>query len=103
MKDTSAAMEQKFHEMLRARTPQERLVMTCRMFGTAKALIRAGLLHEHGHLEPGELRRLIFLRLYGDDFGEEEREKIANHIAAWSGEDKNSPGRTDVIPAESME
>ena len=83
MKDTSAAMERKFHEMLRARSPQERLTMTCRMFGTAKELVRSGLLHEHGHLDPGELRRRIFLRMYGNDFSEDERDKIANHIEAW--------------------
>ena len=58
--------------------------MTCRMFGTAKELIRAGLLHEHGHLEPGELRRRIFLRMYGEDFGKDERDTIAGHIAAWN-------------------
>lgn len=85
MKDTTAEVESKFHEMLLARSPEERLVMTCRMFGTAKELIRAGLLHEHGDMDPGELRRRIFLRLYGDDFSEEEKEKIASYIAAWAG------------------
>jgi hypothetical protein len=103
MKDTSAAMERKFHEMLLARSPQERLVMTCRMFGTAKALIRAGLLHEYGCLDPGELRRRVFLRLNGDDFGEKERERIASHIAAWPVKDKNSPGPVDPAAASETE
>lgn len=84
MKDTTAEVESKFHEMLLARSPEERLVMTCRMFSTAKELIRAGLLHEHGDMELGELRRRIFLRLYADDFGEDERDKIASHIEAWT-------------------
>lgn len=84
MKVTPEEIERKRQKMFLALSPQERLEMTSRMFGTAKELIRAGLLHEHGHLDPGELRRRIFLRMYGDDFDEDEREKIANHIAAWA-------------------
>ena len=85
MNDTSESVERKFNEMLNARSPQERLVMTCRMFGTAKALVRAGLLHEYGVLESGELRRRMFLRLYSEDFDEDESQKISNHLAAWGG------------------
>lgn len=70
--------------MLLALSPQERLAMACRMFGTAKALIRAGLRDEYGELDPGELRRRLFLRLYGEDFSEDERRRIADHLAAWS-------------------
>jgi len=82
MRDTTDTVERKFHAMLLARLPQERLVMACRMFTTAKALIRAGLKDEYGELAPGELRRLLFLRLYGEDFGKEERVRIAGHLAA---------------------
>lgn len=76
MKDTPDAIEAKFHAMILARSPAERLSMACKMFTTAKALIAAGLLQEYGELDQNELRRRIFLRLYADDFDEVDREKI---------------------------
>lgn len=82
MRDTPTTVEAKFREMILARSPAERLAMACRMFATGKALIGAGLVHEYGHLERRELRRHIFLRLYGQDFPETEREKIVSLLAA---------------------
>jgi len=52
--------------------------MACRMFSTAKALVRAGIKEEHGLIDPYELREHVFLRLYGQDFGETEKAKILN-------------------------
>lgn len=83
MKDTPEEIECKDHEKFLALSPQERLAMTSRLFGAEKELIRKSILNEHGPLEPGELRRRIFLRLYGDDFSDEERDRIADHLAAW--------------------
>jgi hypothetical protein len=82
MKDTPAHVEKRYRDMMMARTPVERLKMASRMFSTAKALVRAGLLHQYGHLEPQELRRHIFLRFYGNDFSEAEREKILEYLTA---------------------
>jgi len=48
------------------------------MFSTAKALVRAGILEEHGLIDPDKLREHVFLRLYGQDFGETEKAKILN-------------------------
>ncbi|MDA2927229.1 hypothetical protein MYX78_08355, partial [Acidobacteria bacterium AH-259-G07] len=70
MRDTPTTVEAKFREMILARSPAERLAMACQMFATGKALIGAGLVQEYGHLERRELRRHIFLRLYGQDFPE---------------------------------
>jgi len=54
--------------------------MAGHMFATAKSLVCAGILEEHGSLDPDELRRHLFLRLYAQDFGETERARIFN---AW--------------------
>ena len=48
----------------------------CRMFATAKALVRTGIKKEHGLIDRYELRKHVFLRLYGQDFGETEQAKI---------------------------
>lgn len=82
MNDTPPAVEAKYRDMLMAKSPAERVVMACRMFGTAKAFVQAGLLQQHGHLSRADLRRLTFLRFYGQDFSELEREKILRHLAA---------------------
>ena len=83
MKDTSDAIEAKFREMILARSPSECLAMACGMFATAKELVRAGILQESGDLDPTELRRRIFLRLYGDDFEAAEKDKIIRLLATW--------------------
>jgi len=72
MQHTSPEMEAKFRESMMARSPGERLAMACRMLDTAKALVQAGILHQHGPLPPNELRRRTFLRLYGQDFSDNE-------------------------------
>ena len=82
MNDTPPAVEAKYREMLMAKSPAERLAMACGMFATAKALVQAGLLQKHGPLTHAELRRLTFLRFYGEDFSESEREKILKRLMA---------------------
>ena len=81
MTDTPPDVAAKFREMMLARPAAERSAMACRMFQTAKALIVAGVEHKHGRLKRGELRHLTFLRLYAQDFSDEESARIAQHIA----------------------
>ena len=80
MNDGSARAEARFLGLLMARSPAQRLAMAGHMFATAKSLVCAGILEEHGSLDPDELRRHLFLRLYAQDFGETERARIFN---AW--------------------
>ena len=76
MNDDPRDIEERFRKTIMARPPQERLAMACRMFATAKALVRAGIEKEHGLLHPDKLREHVFLRFYGQDFGKTERTKI---------------------------
>jgi len=78
MNDNPIDIEERFRKMIMARSSQERLAMACHMFATAKALVRAGIKEEHGLIEPYELRKLMFLRLYGQDLGKAERAMIIN-------------------------
>ncbi len=80
MKDTPAEVDALFRTMVLAVSPAERVAMACRMFETAKALIRAGIEDEYGPLPPDRLREYMFLRLYGQDFGEEEKAKIISSL-----------------------
>jgi hypothetical protein len=76
MTDTPAEVEVRFRRLMLMRSPSQRLTMACRMFSTAKALIRAGILEERGCMEPDLVRKNVFLRLYGHEFGERENTKI---------------------------
>lgn len=78
MNDTSVEVEERFLKLMLARSPAQRLTMACRMFSTAKALVRAGILEEYGLKGPNQVREYMFLRLYGKDFRETEKAKILN-------------------------
>ncbi len=81
MEDTPAAVEARFHRQLMSLTPQERLAMACRMHAAAKALARAAILRDSSP-SPEELRVLLFLRFYGQDFGDSERAEIVARLRA---------------------
>ena len=80
MSNGAAGVEARVSRLLMARSPAQRLAMAGRMFATARSLVCAGLLEEHGSLTPDELRERLFLRFYGQHFGETERAKI---IDSW--------------------
>lgn len=80
MHDTPREIEDRLWAMYAERTPEERLRMVFSMFETAKALLRAGILHEQPDLSEAEIRRELFLRLHGNDFSPEERDKIGRYI-----------------------
>jgi hypothetical protein len=68
MNDTPKDIEDKFREMIMARSGAERLIMGCQMFDAARAIIIASLPKD---LPEDELKRQLFERIYGapmDDF-----------------------------------
>lgn len=75
MKDTTPSMEELFTRKLLALAPDERLAMACRMFSAAGTLIRIGISVD-GARSDAELRGLVFLRLYGQEFDQVKRERI---------------------------
>ena len=76
MKDTSPQMEERFRQMLMARSPVERLKMACSMHETARRLVISSLLQANPNATPAELRRGLFLRFYGHEFSPEETKRI---------------------------
>ncbi len=84
MNDNPIDIEERFRKMIMARSPQERLAMACRMFATARTLVQAGIKEEHGLIGPYALREHVFLRLYGQDFGETEQAKILDSWRLYS-------------------
>jgi hypothetical protein len=75
MRDTSADIEARFHARLMELTPAERLAMAGDMFDTAKTLVLAAIRAQGIHSRQ-EVRRLLFLRFYGQDFDEASKAEI---------------------------
>lgn len=76
MNDTSPEMDERYRAMLMPWSGEERLKMGCSMFDTAKALMRAGILERTPQASPAEIRRALFMQLYGHEFDAEARAKI---------------------------
>jgi hypothetical protein len=79
MNDTHPDMEEKMHELFRQMPPGERLERGCAMFDFTVELIETSL-QQDGPLEPLELKKQVFKRLYADDFDDETMEKIMAHF-----------------------
>jgi hypothetical protein len=76
MKDTSVAMEDKYRDLLLKRSGEDRLKMGCSMHATAQALVRASALHADPAASPSSLKKVLFLRFYGQDFDIAKRKRI---------------------------
>ena len=76
MGDTHPEIEERFHQMMMARSGEERFLMGCSMFDAAKRLVRASILASHPEASEAEIRQQLFLRFYGHEFAPEERERI---------------------------
>ncbi len=76
MNDTSPEMEDRYRAIIMERSGEERLKMGCSMFDAAKALLRAGILNQNPQASSAEIRRALFLQLYGHEFDADSRAKI---------------------------
>jgi len=76
MKDTSDTMEQKYRDMLLRRSGEDRLKMGCSMHAMAQALVRASALEADPTASHSSLKKVLFLRFYGQDFDPSTRKKI---------------------------
>lgn len=75
MRDVLSA-EDRMRKLMAQRTPAERLQMCSRMFAGARTLMQAGMAQQQGGAEVPDMRRQLFLRLYGADFSEDQRDTI---------------------------
>jgi uncharacterized protein YneF (UPF0154 family) len=76
MKDTTPEMEEKVREIIRLKTPQERLEMASSMFALSRKLVIQAILRENPDISDSALRVEFFLKFYGQDYAEEELQKI---------------------------
>ena len=75
MKDTPEAIEKRYKAMLKKKSNEERLKMGCSMFKLASSFMISSLIDKG--IRSDELKKHIFLRIYGNDFDKEIRDRIA--------------------------
>ena len=76
MKDTSDKMDSLYLSMMMERSAEDRFLMGCEMFETSKQLVVSSLKEQDPNLSIGDLRKNLFLRFYGFEYGGEEKQKI---------------------------
>ncbi|MBM3235295.1 hypothetical protein FJZ31_03240 [Candidatus Poribacteria bacterium] len=91
MNDTNPHLEKIYSDMMRSKSGAEKLKMGCSMFSTSKALIAAGIRHRQPGISDIDLKVAVFLKLYGDDFDEEQKQKIIAHLR------KNATNRSGFL------
>lgn len=80
MNDTLPSVGKRLKELLMSRSGNDRLAMGCAMFDDAKAMLRAGLRADSPRANDREMRRMLFVRLYGNDFSPVKLEEILKGI-----------------------
>lgn len=76
MSDTPPEIDERHRAMLMLRTGEERLIMGCAMWDTARALVEASLRERDPQATVEAIRKGLFLRFYGHEFDHETRAKI---------------------------
>jgi len=77
MNDTSPWAKKIQDELFAKLSGEERLLMGLEMFETARKIVLSSF---PPNLSENEIRKRLFLRFYGNDFSEEEKEKILANL-----------------------
>ena len=84
MEDTTSEITEKMCEMIREKTPLERLKMGSSMYQTSKSLVVRAILEDNPNISQAHLRRELFLKFYSNDFDAITRDKIVKHIENYA-------------------
>ena len=80
MNDTSPEMAQKMREMLKEKSPEQRLIMGCNMTATSKYLVSEAIKRSNPGISLAGLRQELFIKFYGNEFSPMEKVRILNHL-----------------------
>ena len=82
MFDTHPDIAVRYRELMMSKTGQQRLVMGCSMYDTAKEIVRSAVRNRQPGITDVEIKREIFLRFYGPEFSQADREKYLSVLAS---------------------
>jgi hypothetical protein len=70
---------------------EQRLLMGCSMYDAARKIVQSDILARRPAITPGEMKKEIFLRFYGQEFSHADNEKLFS--ALTSGVSHSDPRR----------
>lgn len=82
MNDTHPDITVRFRDLMMSKTGQQRLLMGCSMYDTAKKIVRSSIYNSRPGITEAEMKKEIFLRFYGQDFSQAERDKFFSALAS---------------------
>ncbi len=78
--DTSPKSTKLLHELVRKKSPEERLIMGCSMFDESKIIVAGSIKRDDPNISERDLRVKIFGRFYRRDFDKKTFQKINRHL-----------------------
>jgi len=78
--DTNHRIKSQFYRLMTAKSPLERLKMGCSMFDAAKGIVKSAIREKCPEISPGGMKEEVFLRFYGMEFSQKEKEKILREL-----------------------
>ncbi|MGB2864368.1 MAG: hypothetical protein WBC05_13645 [Sedimentisphaerales bacterium] len=82
MFDTHPDVAIRFRDLMMSKTGQQRLLMGCSMYDTAKQIVRSAIYNSRPEITDEETKKEIFLRFYGQEFSRADREKILSVLTS---------------------
>ena len=81
MNDTHPEVSAQFRDLMKAKSNEQRLLMGCSMYDTAKQIVQSAIHGQNPAITPEEMRKEIFLRFYGLEFSQADKEKMLLMLA----------------------
>ena len=82
MNDTHPDVAIRFRELMMRKSGEQRLLMGCSMYDAAKQIVLNSICNRQPLITDAEIKREIFLRFYGQEFSQAERDKFFSALAS---------------------
>ncbi len=82
MNDTNPDVAIRFRELMMRKSGEQRLLMGCSMYDAAKQIVLSAIHNRQPEITDAEIKREIFLRFYGEEFSQADREKLLSALAS---------------------
>jgi len=80
MFDTHPEIYVRYRDLMMSKSGRERLLMGCSMYDTAKQIVRSAISNSWPGITDVEMKKEIFLRFYGREFSQADREKFLSNL-----------------------
>ena len=82
MNDTHPDIAIRFQNLMMRKSNEERLLMGCSMYDSARQIVRSAIYNKHPQITAGQMKKEIFVRFYGLDFSPADKKKILSVLAS---------------------